>query len=1376
MATLSGTAANDIYEGTVGTNDTAIIDAVQESLRISFSSLGWLAATSQGGDTLASVEQLQLLDANFALGFGGYTTIGTNLQSSANASQDLVRLGDGSAVAIWQTTSSGFKFQKISAAGELIGTGLALPTTTSGNSPSAPVAASLGNAGFVVAWQELESNNTLGIFFRRYDPAGTPIGDAQLANVVPNFTQQKPTITTLANGNFVIGWEDGGNDGSGAGAYGRVFSSTGTALTGEFRINTTVNGNQTDVAIAALSGGGFVAVYKDANSSQTLFQKYDSAGTAVGGEKAVGALPVNPNTVVGLGADRFLVAGWLFPGLNGGLRYQIVDASGVPVGGLVTVSTTQPATVLAPEVALLSDGGWVIAWADRPVSTSTYRLLTQRFDSAGNMVGGQTVVSTVSDPRDIHLLADTNGGYTVQYNGRNALTAIKFDADNLAVLPSVTGDLAANVITGHTTGTSGLRLNGGAGNDTLIGTQFGDILDGADGADRLAGGSGDDTYIVTGDDRIIEALDSGIDTVVVRGSYSLSAQNVENLRLLGTAAGNLSGNALDNTIYGNRADNVINGRGGADTMVGGNGNDTYYVDNPSDVIIERAGEGIDTMIATGGTLAENVENFRASGSLASTITGNVLDNLIIGNNGANVIDGGAGADILQGRGGDDVYTVNGFDQIIEASGGGTDFVRVDGTSYELDDNVENAQLISPGALNLTGNAIDNLLAGNASANILDGGVGADQLVGDQGNDIYIVDNAGDKVQDTFSGGTDEVRASVSFSLEGTQAENLTLTGSGAIDGTGSSGNNLIRGNNAANVLSGGEGIDEIYGNGGNDTLVAGLFGGNTLAGGTGNDTYVVSSTGVQADTIVELLGQGTDTVLASITAGDYVLPENVENLTLTALFGTASAQGNSLANTLTGNSGDNLLDGGSGVDTMIGLGGDDTYVVDNSSDVVTEAANGGDDTIESSVGRTLSANVENLRLTGSSNLSGNGNTLDNDLIGNSGSNTLSGLAGRDTLIGGGGADTLQGGDDDDVLVGGAGNDVLDGGAGIDSASYRQSGAAVQIDLSNTTTAQNTGSATGSDRLVGIENVFGSDFGADSLLGDGAANRLFGSGGDDLLNGRGGNDLLQGGEGADTLIGGAGDDTFAGGNGIDTASFAVGVTVDLGTLDAQATGEGNDRFRGIENLLGSSTGRDRLTGDYLANTLDGRGGDDVIEGGDGIDTLIGGSGEDTVSYANSAGDVVVNLALGTASDGFGNKDMLSLFENILGSQFDDSLRGDGAANVIEGGLGRDLLRGGGGDDTFVYRTSGDSKVAIGERDVIADFASGDKIDVSAIDANTTLAADQPFTFIGTAAFSKVAGQLRATTTAIEGDVNGDGTADFAIAISVAAVPVDADLVL
>ena len=151
----------------------------------------------------------------------------------------------------------------------------------------------------------------------------------------------------------------------------------------------------------------------------------------------------------------------------------------------------------------------------------------------------------------------------------------------------------------------------------------------------------------------------------------------------------------------------------------------------------------------------------------------------------------------------------------------------------------------------------------------------------------------------------------------------------------------------------------------------------------------------------------------------FTLAANVENLTLTG-SGAINGTGNTLANVITGNTAGNRLDGGAGNDSLLGGLGDDVYVVDSTSDVVTENAGAGTDLVQSSVTFTLAANVENLTLTGGANINGTGNALGNILVGNTGNNTLNGGAGADSMAGGTGNDTYVVDDIGDIVIEAAG--------------------------------------------------------------------------------------------------------------------------------------------------------------------------------------------------------------------------------------------------------------------------------------------------------------------------------------------------------------------
>jgi len=226
---------------------------------------------------------------------------------------------------------------------------------------------------------------------------------------------------------------------------------------------------------------------------------------------------------------------------------------------------------------------------------------------------------------------------------------------------------------------------------------------------------------------------------------------------------------------------------------------------------------------------------------------------------------------------------------------------------------------------------------------------------------------------------------------------------------------------------------------------------------------------------------------------------------------------------------------------------------------------------------------------------------------------------------------------------------------------------------------------------------------------------------------------------------------------------------------------------IENARGGS-GADSLTGNQAANTLWGNGGNDSLNGGLGNDTLLGGvgadrldggAGSDTASYQDATAAVQADLLNPGLNTGEAAGDTFFFIENLSGSNFGDTLAGDDSANtltgfggadilngrggndILIGGAGADVMTGGGGADTFVFAATAESSNSTG-RDTITDFLSKlDKLDLRAIDANTRLSGDQAFSYIGSSAFTKVAGQLHLVNGVLEGDINGDRIADFHI---------------
>jgi Ca2+-binding RTX toxin-like protein len=315
------------------------------------------------------------------------------------------------------------------------------------------------------------------------------------------------------------------------------------------------------------------------------------------------------------------------------------------------------------------------------------------------------------------------------------------------------------------------------------------------------------------------------------------------------------------------------------------------------------------------------------------------------------------------------------------------------------------------------------------------------------------------------------------------------------------------------------------------------------------------------------------------TAGNDILIGGRGDDTLTGLAGN---------DTLQGGLGNDLLDGGTGNDTMQGGTGKDTYVVNVAGDVVIELTNEGTDTVQSSIAYTLGANVENLTLTGTANLNGNGNALDNILTGNSGANVLTGGAGNDTYVVGAG----------DTVV-----ESLNGGT----------------DTVQSSVTWTLGSNVENLSLTGTANINGT--------GSSANNVLTGNSGNNALDGGSGDDTVDGGEGNDSLLGGSGNDTLFGGFGKDMLN----------------AGSGNDVLNGGEgtDTLDGGSGDDQLLGGAGNDTLTGGSGADQFTGGIGNDALTGGSGNDLYNFSRGDGqDTIID------SDSFpGNQDRALFGETI-----------------------------------------------------------------------------------------------------------------------------------
>ena len=667
-----------------------------------------------------------------------------------------------------------------------------------------------------------------------------------------------------------------------------------------------------------------------------------------------------------------------------------------------------------------------------------------------------------------------------------------------------------------------------------------------------------------------------------------------------------------------------------------------------------------------------------------------------GNSFSDIIYGGAGNDDL--RPGGNIFNT---EPDFLSGGAGNDIIRGSGGGDTLYGGSGNDTII--------GDWFPDKAFGN---DIIDAGTGADQCFGHGGNDIitadlnpndgfdYLDGGAGDDVYviEVYSAlnfslvdaaGHDRIESSAGLDIQGLEfIEDLKLTGSGSWTAIGNVADNIITGNSGNNLLIGNAGADQLFGNDGNDKLEGGFGFVDFLAGGIGDDTYIVSD----LDNLYEAANQGIDTVVSSVR---WVMGDNFENLVLT---GTAAVNGfgNAASNYLTGNSARNYLDGGADFDYLQGGGGGDYYRLGDATnlggsytwDTVLEANETGIDTVEVSadVGRytyQLTDFVENMIATGVSDFRLWGNELANVLTGNDAANVMAGYGGDDALNGGFGIDILSGGLGNDVYFlndtflknifsnlsydtvtedANAGKDLVYVNSDAPSSSLSNPGYTLGANLENGT-------------ITGATAFF--------LTGNALANTLTGNSQANSLNGLDGNDVLSGGLGSDTLTGGLGDDVYylrdtfalnifenlrydavveAAGGGRDIVyinsdapsssltnpGYTLGTAIEIGRL------EGSTRF-----FLTGNVQSNGLDGNGASNVLTGLNGSDRLEGNGGNDRLWGGAGDDLLFGGAGSDSFVFDTALNASN----NVDIIADF--VIA---DDVIRLDDAVFSGIGGTG------------------------------------------------------------------------------------------------------------
>ncbi|MEI6642326.1 MAG: hypothetical protein WCL10_09830 [Novosphingobium sp.] len=867
---------------------------------------------------------------------------------------------------------------------------------TEGNQEFADIAA-LENGNFVVTWQD--SGNSIGfgaeIKAQIFDAAGGKVGGEFLVNSALTGDQEKPVVTGLTDGNFVIVWND-------TYLYNQIFNSSGQKISDQQSLSKVSKIIPPSASIAKLTGDGFVVNYGILSPTTIEFQHLDGSGAKF-----------SPNSIIGPTSQASLDFRADLAGLNKGgyvavwnhidvnasqkaiaqVEAQICDRFGNRVSGPFVVGDFGGSgdNVPTPQVAGLSNGRFVVIWREPTPDAYNPSLSAQVYSASGAKVGSKLVIGTagLASQSEPHVTALDDGGFVVSYttgvSGNKNIVLEKFDSSGNhtseeVVKTTVTGDQFSPTISALEYGGFAVTWtdNSGQGGDSsgtsiktqifkstnVLETQWQEV------SNTVAGFSGYDR-IVTWDLATRQTQTVSL-KISDGGELDLSRQLEGGLRSASVIAsdfGNVitTGAGKDTLIGGAGADQLHGGSGadrlyggGGDVLYGGVGGDQYFP-SATDTIIERSGEGIDTVNASSNyELGANLEILQLLGSAAINGTGNAYANRLIGNNADNVLDGKSGTDQMWGNGGNDVYYVdNRNDSVREAAGKGFDTI-IASVSYALvslaaDQEIERMQTISPSstfAINLTGNELGQTLVGNAGRNtlsglggndVLDGGPGSDLLYGGTGDDRFIVDTDLDRVREAVGEGFDTVYATASFRLYSTAEIEVLQVADPAVTADIN-----LTGNNFAQSIYGSKGNNILSGGGGNDYL-DGYDGDDTLLGGSGRDTIYIRPTAGQAvidggpdRDILQLERTNSDlpfdftmdapTTLKTLVDGTTFINTEIiyfaggkGNDTVTGGIYEDQIAGGKGADILSGGAGADLLGGQQGRDTLTGGSGDDAF-------------------------------------------------------------------------------------------------------------------------------------------------------------------------------------------------------------------------------------------------------------------------------------------------------------------------------------------------------------------------------------------------------------------------------------------------------------------
>lgn len=511
--------------------------------------------------------------------------------------------------------------------------------TTTHSSQFSPATAGLMDGGHIVTWTSNgQDGSGYGVYAQRYDADGNKLGGEMQINTTTHIGQAIPDVTALADGGFVITWLSNHQDGSSTGIFAQRYDAAGSPVGGEVQINTYTDSQQVFPQIAGLADGGYVITWaswaQDGSAGGVYAQRYDAAGNAVGGEIQVNTTTLNDQLAASITAlaDGGYVISWSSDGQDGdlfGIYAQRYDAAGNAIGGEVQVNTETLDEQFSSKVTALQDGGFVITWTSGGHQDGAWNgIFAQRYDVNGAAVGTEIQVNTsnMSDQHSPAVAGLNDGGYVVVWKSEAP--------DNSFGICAQRFDAAGNAVGGE------IAM---VGSDNWFYQEAPDVT-------ALANGG----FLVTWESYGQDGSGAGIfarrfdangdsvatDMVLTGGRHGDVINAGAGMQLIRAMDG-------DDVVDGGSGDDVLYGFGGQDSLVGGKGSDVLDGGQDNDTLIDDRGD--DALSGGSG------DDYLQAGWGNDFLNGGSGDDILRGGTGDDLLNGNAGADILTGNEGYDIF-------------------------------------------------------------------------------------------------------------------------------------------------------------------------------------------------------------------------------------------------------------------------------------------------------------------------------------------------------------------------------------------------------------------------------------------------------------------------------------------------------------------------------------------------------------------------------------------------------------------------------------------------------------------------------------------------------------------------------------------------